>query len=143
MLLRALTLGLALLVAQFGAGTGPASASESARPMTAAEFEAFVEGRTLTFGFGGTVYGIEQYLPNRRVIWRFLGEDCRHGRWFDDGPLICFVYDDEPGQLHCWTFHETPRGLRARFARNGTDDDPVEVRPAESPLVCPGEFFGA
>ena len=140
MLIRALLTALYLAVLSVAA---PAAASEPARPMTGAEFEAYTTGHTLTFGIAGTVYGIEQYLPNRRVIWRFLGEECRRGSWFDDGPEICFIYDEEPDRLHCWTFHETPRGLRARLAGDGEGSELIEVLRSEAPLMCPGEFLGA
>ena len=118
-----------------------ASALESDSPMTAAEFEAYVTGRTLTFGVDGLVYGIEQYLPGRRVIWAFVGEECREGHWFEVGSHICFEYDDEPGQLHCWSFYQTEDGLRARSMGIGTDL--VEVEQSPEPMFCPGPDVGA
>jgi hypothetical protein len=61
--------------------------------MSAAEFEDYTTGQTLTFSFMGVPYGVEQYLPGRRVIWAFIGEDCHEGRWYEDAGNICFVYD--------------------------------------------------
>ncbi len=49
----------------------PALAADA--PMTAAEFEAYATGKTLTYAVGGEVYGAEQYLPGRRVLWAFKG----------------------------------------------------------------------
>ena len=47
-----------------------ASVAAAETPMTGAEFEAYVEGRIMSFGSeGDPTYGVEQYLPNRRVIW--------------------------------------------------------------------------
>ena len=40
-------------------------------PLDGAEFEAFATGKTLSYAVGGIVYGAEQYLPGRRVIWAF------------------------------------------------------------------------
>jgi len=122
----------------------PASAMEQqSRPMTGAEFDAYTLGRTLTYGIGGIPYGIERYLPDRRVIWRFLGEECREGRWFEAGAEICFAYDDDPGRLHCWQFQQTPEGLRARIGSDPEGAELVEVEQSDRPMMCPGEFLGA
>ena len=129
---RAPALALALLAA-------PAAALETGAPLTAEEFEAYVTGRTLTFGIDGRPYGIEQYLPGRRVIWAFIGEECREGSWFPIGQEICFEYDEEPGRLHCWTFFAGPEGLIARSEGGG---DLVEVQRSEAPMYCPGPEVG-
>ncbi len=62
-----------------------------AEPMSAAEFEAYTTGRTLTYNSDGTAYGIEQYLKNRRVRWAFLGDDCVEGYWYESErhDLLC------------------------------------------------------
>ena len=136
--------GLVLVVAAFLAlllGTEPARALETGEPMTAEEFEAYVTGRTLTFGINGQPYGIEQYLPGRRVIWAFIGEECREGSWFAMGPQICFEYDDEPGRLHCWTFFAGPDGLIARSEGVGVNEL-VEVQQTDAPMYCPGPDVG-
>jgi len=73
-------------------------------PMTAAEFEAYVTGRTLTFGFEGQAYGVEEFREGRRTTWAFMQEECREGSWFPRGEQICFVYDDRPLDEHCWIF---------------------------------------
>lgn len=127
---------LAMAVALFAF---PAAAQET--PMTAAEFEAFVTGRTLSYGRAGEApYGTEEYLPGRQVRWAFTGEECRDGFWYDDGPLICFVYEDNP-EPQCWRFFEGPGGLRADFA--GRDGAPVyQVQESEEPLFCPGPQIG-
>ena len=58
-------------------------AAETGRPMTGAEFEAATTGRTLYYNSAGQAYGVEQYLPGRRVIWAFVGDDCRKGNWYE------------------------------------------------------------
>lgn len=118
----------------------PAFGLEDTTPMTGAEFERYTTGKTLTFAVGGVPYGVEQYLPGRRVVWAFLGEACRDGSWFDAGPQICFVYDDEPGRLHCWEFHRTDDGLVARIDGGS---ELVEVDQSDQPMFCPGPDVGA
>ena len=105
-------------------------------------FESFATGYTLTFHLGGAPYGVEQYLPGRRVIWAFIGEPCREGSWFPMGEGICFEYDDEPGRLHCWTFFESDDGLVARSAGMGRGDL-VAVERSSEPMSCPGPEVGA
>ena len=121
---------------------GPVLALEGAEPLSAEAFEAHSAGQTLTFGIDGIPYGIEQYLPGRRVIWAFIGEECREGRWFPVEDNICFEYDDEPGRWHCWTFFLGNEGLVARSEGFGARDL-VEVQRSEEPMYCPGPDVGA
>ncbi|MCE0505148.1 hypothetical protein LR948_07275 [Roseivivax sp. GX 12232] len=132
--LLALTLALGFLTA---AAAPPARALEA--PMTAAEFEAYVTGRTLTFSEAGQPYGIERYLPDRRVRWSFLDGACKEGRWFPQGERICFVYEDDP-MPQCWRFFREPGGLRALFDGGGA----TELYEAESQgeMLCLGPEVG-
>ena len=133
--LRALCLAAAVICAAPGA--------RAETPMTGAEFEARVTGRTLTFGLGGTAYGIEQYLAGRRVIWAFVDGPCRHGMWYEDTPgRICFTYEHDPAP-QCWQFFDDPSGLRARFEGDSADQDLIEVDQSPAPLICPGPDVGA
>ena len=120
----------------------PAAAIEGGTPLSPEAFEAFAEGQTLTFSLGGAPYGMEEYLPGRRVIWAFVGEECREGVWFPHGPQICFEYNDEPGRLHCWTFYQMPDGLLARSDGMG-DSAFVRVERSSEPMFCPGPEVGA
>lgn len=108
------------------------------QPLSAEAFEQLTTGRTMTFGFeGAEPYGIERYLPGRRVTWAFIGDNCVNGRWFPEGDNICFVYDDGTGP-ECWQFFKDGEGMTAVFMG---DDDPglrYTVRDAEIPLTCPG-----
>ena len=137
---------VALLLA-FGVGpvpgglANPAAAELPGAPLTAEEFDRRVAGRTLDFLLGGAPYGTEQYLPGRRVIWAFTDGPCREGRWMPRGERICFEYDDEPGRLHCWSFHEGPDGLVARSTGMG-GDGVVAMRPRDTPMDCPGPEVG-
>ncbi|WP_092501127.1 hypothetical protein [Meinhardsimonia xiamenensis] len=118
-----------------------ASAAQDA-PMTPEEFEAHVTGRTLAYAEGGEVYGVEQYLPGRRVIWAFVGEQCQRGWWYSQGELICFVYDEEPNP-QCWRFFRAPAGgLIAEFADGEPGLSLYEAQNTEGPLICPGPDVG-
>lgn len=117
-----------------------ATPSWSETPMTGDEFEALVEGKTLTFSTGTFPYGVEYYAPNRRVVWSFRGGDCVNGEWYEDiadtGPNICFVYEnnDEP---QCWQVFNVDGNIRADFMN--TPGTTVLYEAIESePLICGG-----
>ncbi len=84
-------------------------------PMTAAEFEAYATGKTLTYAQDGRVFGTEQYLPDRRVRWAFTAQECQEGHWYEADGQICFVYETE-ADPQCWQFWQDGGRLRARFA---------------------------
>ncbi|MCC6303636.1 MAG: hypothetical protein IT545_00415 [Rhodobacteraceae bacterium] len=128
----ALALGLAL----------PPAAGRALTAMTAAEFDAYSVGRTLFYAIDGIAYGAEQYLPGRRVVWAFVGEECREGIWHEAGERICFVYDHDPTP-QCWTFYATPDGLAAVYANDPAGGPLVEVGQSSEPLACPGPAVGA
>jgi hypothetical protein len=116
-------------------------------PMTGAEFESYVTGRTLTFAENGVVYGIEEYLPDRRVRWAFVEDECQEGTWYEaqvEGrPMICFVYDYAPDDEQCWTFFRTARGLKARFMNDPEARELYEVQQSREPMMCLGPRIGA
>ncbi len=118
----------------------PAHAAET--PMSAAEFEAYATGRTLTYAENGTVYGIEEYLPGRRVRWAFTGGECRDGYWYAEGGDVCFVYEDRP-EPQCWRFSHGENGLIARFLGSENGRELYEAQQSDQPLVCLGPDVGA
>jgi hypothetical protein len=130
-LLPALLTTLALLPAPARAET----------PLTGAEFEARVEGRTLTYSYAGQPFGTEQYFPNRRVAWAFTDDICVYGRWYEAGEQICFVYEDGPAQ-QCWLFFDRDGRLAAQFMGDGAGTLLSEVAQSEGPLSCPGPDVG-
>lgn len=127
------------------------SVVQAAAPLGAGEFEATVTGQTFAFEVDGQSYGMERYLPGRRVIWAFEGAECREGVWHEPSPgLICFNYDVDPRQ-HCWVFRPTTgAGLQAEFLGDGGtgldgqpgNEFPVIARPTDAPLMCPGPALG-
>lgn len=108
-------------------------------PLTAEEFEAYATGKTLSYALGGQVFGTEQYLPGRRVVWAFEGSDCQYGRWYPQGEQICFAYED--GEPQCWVFARDGSGLSARYM-NDPGLQLSEVAQSPEPLTCPGPDVG-
>lgn len=111
-------------------------------PLSGAEFEAYATGKTLSYAQDGMVWGSEQYLPGRKVIWAFTEDDCQHGHWFEDRGNICFVYDTEP-EAQCWKFFREATGLRAIFMDSDGGTSLSEVGQSSTPLNCPGPDVGA
>ncbi|MCF1708533.1 hypothetical protein L0V05_06855 [Tabrizicola sp. J26] len=110
-------------------------------PMTGAEFEAQLTGKTMTYAEAGQVYGIEQYLPGRQVVWAFSGEECRKGTWYEQGPAICFIYEDNPDP-QCWLFFQRADGLKAHFIGDPEGTELSAVDESTQPLSCAGPDLG-
>lgn len=117
----------------------PALAEE---PLTAEAFDALTLGRTMTWAEFGQVYGVEQYLPGRRVRWTVVGDDCKLGHWYPEGEMICFQYEDDP-EPDCWTITPGSTGLDARYAGTAADSAPVLVQETTEPMACFGPKVGA
>lgn len=115
--------------------------AEDQRPLSGEEFEAYSQGKTLTYAAGGATYGIEQYLPGRKVRWAFVGDACEDGTWFSDGQAICFEYVGVDG-LQCWNFFLGPQGLTARFIGDADSEPLVAVEESTEPLKCQGPSIG-
>ncbi|SEM96745.1 hypothetical protein SAMN04488103_102582 [Gemmobacter aquatilis] len=110
-------------------------------PLTAAEFEAYAQGKTLTYAMGGQVFGTEQYLPNRRVRWAFTQDVCKEGWWYEEAGLICFAYDGE-NDPQCWKFWQDGARLKAQFEGDPEGTELTEVEQTTKPLSCPGPDVG-
>jgi len=54
--------------------------AEADPPMSAEDFEAFVQGRTFDTHDQTGRYGVETFLPGRKAIWRDAGQ-CLEGTW--------------------------------------------------------------
>lgn len=110
-------------------------------PLTGAEFDAYATGKTLSYAQDGVVWGSEQYLPGRKVIWAFTKDDCQYGQWFEDRGNICFLYDNDPN-AQCWKFFREAAGLRAIFMEADGGTSLSEVAQSTAPLNCPGPDVG-
>lgn len=134
-------LSLALL-ATLAALPAPAQTADQA-PMDGAAFDAYTLGRTLSYSMQGTPYGIEEYLPNRRVRWAFVGQECQTGVWYERNGNICFLYDNAPTDEQCWRFFASDGGLRAIFqGPDGPSTELYEVQQSDQPLTCAGPGVG-
>ncbi|MCB1359713.1 MAG: hypothetical protein H6899_07725 [Rhodobacter sp.] len=118
-------------------------ATPSAPAMTADEFDAYTLGRTLSYAFQGTPYGVEQYLPDRHVRWAFNGDDCQDGTWYERNGNICFVYENAPGNEQCWRFYRSGDGMRGVFqGPDGPGTELYEVQQNDRPMACLGPGVG-
>ena len=119
-------------------GAGPTHAEPS---LTAEAFDALTQGRTMTWAQFGQVYGVEQYLPDRRVRWTVLGDDCVTGHWYAQGPAICFLYEDRKDPV-CWDVATADTGLLARLNGTAPDLEPVVITETLAPFACFGPEVG-
>lgn len=89
------------LMLWLGAG-GPSAAQDQISP------ELFLDqavGNTLTFrGLSNNNFvGVEQFLRRDLSVWATANGRCTYGQIEIRGPLICFIYDDNPDPGNCWT----------------------------------------
>ncbi|MDD8023888.1 MAG: hypothetical protein PHX82_12345 [Paracoccaceae bacterium] len=131
-----------LICALCAAAPGRAQDTSALKPLTAMEFDARTVGRTITYSVSGQPYGVEQYLPGRRVLWAFTESECKEGTWFQAGEQICFDYQDDSG-LQCWTFFATDQGLSAKFQGDDAAEPLVSLNESPAPLACRGPDIGA
>ncbi|MES2914753.1 MAG: hypothetical protein V4753_06505 [Pseudomonadota bacterium] len=137
-LLRRLLPALApALLATFAAA--PARAEP---PITADQFEAHVTGKTVTYRQFGSIFGIEEYLPDRKVRWSVAPNECQYGSWYPQGDTICFVYEYDPSPA-CWTFWLRDGALVALSVNAAPGEELFEVEADTGPLPCPGPDIGA
>jgi hypothetical protein len=118
-----------------------ASPAVAETPLSAEAFDALTLGKTMTWAEYGAVYGVEQYLPGRRVRWTVLGDDCKTGHWYPEGTAICFQYENDP-EPDCWEIVMTGSGMTARYLTFETSPEPVVVEETTEPLACFGPEVG-
>ena len=109
--------------------------------LDAAGFEAHVTGQTITYQQFDYIFGVEEYLPGRKVRWSVAPGDCQYGSWYPEDERICFVYDHDPTP-HCWYVW-----LReGRLVALADDAEPgyelTEIDRAPMPLDCPAPGLG-
>jgi hypothetical protein len=110
-------------------------------PMTGDEFEAHVGTSTLTYDYGDGVFGIEEYLPGRKVRWAFEADNCLVGTWYEKGDQICFTYDNG-GEPACWLFFDLGGYVKGRFMGEGGGWEIYELDKTNEPLSCTGPDVG-
>lgn len=113
-------------------------------PLTGAEFNARVAGGTFVINVPGQEpYGIEAYLPNRQVMWGYLGGDCTAGEWYETTPgTICFEYDGLGDGPTCWNYFETDGQFLASLI---DDENQPMYEKVETDLTvdCVDAFLGS
>ncbi len=110
-------------------------------PMSASEFDTYTQGKTLYYGLNGIAYGVERYLPNRRVIWSFLDGDCKEGVWYESEDQICFIYEDRLDP-QCWVFTQSTSGLIAQFEGDPQATELYEAADIGEEMLCYGPDVG-
>ncbi len=113
----------------------------AAGPMSGEEFDAYTRGKTLYYGYDGVAYGVERYLPDRRVIWSFLDGDCKEGIWYEREGQICFIYEDRLDP-QCWVFTRSASGIIAQFEGDPEATELYEAADTGEEMVCHGPDVG-
>ncbi|WP_170348303.1 MULTISPECIES: hypothetical protein [Ruegeria] len=119
----------------------PAYSATAQSALSGADFDDYTRGKTLFYGFQGQVYGVERYLPNRRVIWSFLDGDCKHGVWYEKDAQICFIYEDRLDP-QCWVFTRSGGGLIAQFEGDPEETELYEAEDVDEEMICYGPDVG-
>ena len=119
--------------------TLPLTALAERRPVTGAEFDALTQGKIMDTYDGGTIYGVERFLPGNRSIWEDA-RGCMYGKWQQVGDQICFSYEDDPMNPDCWTYFDEGDGLSAHY-RGDPANAPIYLRPSTTPMTC-NEYLG-
>lgn len=114
-------------------------------PLSAAQFQAFTQNRSLQFFDQGEAYGSEHYGPNHAVRWTFGDGTCTAGTWFEKDSQICFRYENE-SEAGCWVFYPGAAGLIAEFmGAAGGKSLPTtlyEASPSSRPSTCAPKDLG-
>lgn len=110
-------------------------------PITAEEFEAHVTGKTVTYQQYEGIFGIEEYLPGRKVRWSTAPDQCLYGTWYPEGDAICFVYEYDPTPA-CWTFWLQGGALVALSTTGLPGEELREIDTSDQGLPCPGPEVG-
>lgn len=118
-----------------------AAPAQAEAPLTAEAFEAHVTGRTITYQQYDSLFGIEEYLPDRKVRWSVSPDMCQYGSWYPEGDDICFVYEYD-AVPHCWTFWLKDGALVALSVEGQPGQELYEVQASDTPLPCPGPEVG-
>lgn len=122
-------LALALLATAAHGDTDP--------PLSAQDFEALVEGRTMDTHDSSGRYGVETFLPGRRAIWRDESQ-CLDGTWRPQGEMICFDYRGVATPF-CWTYHDRGGWLMA-WLDGDRGTEPIMLYPSDELVTCEGWF---
>ena len=96
------------------------------------EFEALLNGQ---------FYGAEQFLPDRRSVWRAEDGTCVNGKWNEEKGSLCFLYDNGDGP-YCW---DITGSIEDMTITSTTGPDPLVLKLSAqdtTPIICTGPAFG-
>jgi hypothetical protein len=116
-----------------------AAQAEETAPLSPEAFDALTRGKTMDTATAAGVYGVETFLPGRKVIWRDA-DRCVAGHWQAEEDRICFTYDDKPGRPVCWTYFDKGDFIQGWFEGEGPVSEPIMLTPGEGPVSC--DFLG-
>lgn len=103
-------------------------------PLDASAFDALTQGMRMDTYDPQTLYGIEEFLPGRRSIWRD-SEGCMRATWAQVGEQICFTYEDRPNDPDCWVYTLVEGELWGWY--EGRAEGPaVRLVPGTSAMEC-------
>jgi len=107
-------------------------------------FDNLSRDTTMYFTDNGLFFGSEQFLPDRRTVWRAEDGSCVNGKWAEVDGDICFVYDNGDGP-HCWEIVTDGEDMTVT-STNGTAEFPplvLELSGQDTrPILCTGPAFG-
>lgn len=121
----------ALAVVLLSAGTSLAAQTQ----ITPDAFLDQVVGKTLTFSTfeSGSLVGVEQFLRRDLSVWAAVDLRCTYGEIEVRGPLICFIYEDNPNPENCWMPFVDDQGL---IVMSRSFDIQRITAVTQDPVVC-------
>lgn len=108
-------------------------------PLDAAAFDAVTRGKRMDTYDPQTLYGIEEFLPGHRSVWRDA-QGCMAATWEEVGDQICFRYEDAPDRPVCWVY-TLVEGELWGWLDGRADGMAVRLVPGKSAMDC--DWLGA
>lgn len=126
---------IGLLVALCAATSAAAEgALPGGPPLDARGFDAITLGRRMDTYDPAQVYGVEEFLPGQRSIWKDAS-GCTRATWEQVGDQICFRYEDRPEVPVCWVYNLVEGELWGWY-QGRPDSLAVRLVPGDAVLAC-------
>jgi hypothetical protein len=116
------------------------SAANDDPSLSAEAFDALTLCKTMDTATSAGTYGVETFLPGRKVIWRDITREV-NGTWDQVGDQICFTYEDKADRPVCWTYHDRADGIQGWYRGDHTTD-PILLTPIGDVPGC-SDYIGA
>lgn len=129
---------LVLVLSLLGGTAQAQDALPEGPALTASEFDALTRGKRMDTFDPNNLYGIEEFLPGQRSVWRD-SQGCMRATWSQIGDQICFFYDDRPDQPDCWVY-KVYKGAIWGWHNGQLGGAIVRLVPGNSPMDC--DFLG-